>query len=36
MKAMSGKKLDPELVGIFFEAHGHIKQIYEQYPDADE
>ncbi len=35
MKAMSGKKLDPSLVGIFFEAHGHIKQIYEQYPDVD-
>jgi HD-GYP domain-containing protein (c-di-GMP phosphodiesterase class II) len=36
MRSMSGKKLDPELVEIFFEAHGHIKQIYEQYPDSEE
>ena len=32
MKAMSGKKLDPGLVEIFFEAHGHIKQIYDPVP----
>jgi response regulator RpfG family c-di-GMP phosphodiesterase len=36
MRSMSGKKLDPELVEIFFEAHQHIKQIYEQYPDSEE
>jgi response regulator RpfG family c-di-GMP phosphodiesterase len=36
MRSMSAKKLDPELVEIFFEAHGHIKQIYEQYPDSEE
>jgi len=36
MRVMTGKKLDPKLVDIFFEAHGHIKQIYEQYPDTEE
>jgi response regulator RpfG family c-di-GMP phosphodiesterase len=36
MKKMSGQKLDPELVEIFFEAHGHIKQIYSKYPDVEE
>ncbi len=36
MRAMSGKKLDPNLVDIFFEAHGHIKPIYDQYPDVEE
>ncbi len=35
MRMMSGKKLDPSLVEIFFEAYGHIKQIYEKYPDAE-
>ena len=35
MRKMAAQKLDPELVDIFFEAHGHIKQIYSKYPDVD-
>jgi HD-GYP domain-containing protein (c-di-GMP phosphodiesterase class II) len=33
MKSQAGKKFDPELVDIFFEALPHLKNITAKYPD---
>ena len=35
MRKGSGSHFDPDLIGIFFEAYDHIRQIYERYPDHD-
>jgi HD-GYP domain-containing protein (c-di-GMP phosphodiesterase class II) len=33
MRQLSGKKFDPELVDIFFEAYDHLKEILHKYPE---
>ncbi|HQQ51941.1 MAG TPA: HD domain-containing protein, partial [Spirochaetota bacterium] len=35
IKALSGKKFDPELVDIFFESHDFLKSIKQRYPDIE-
>lgn len=35
IRKMSGAKLDPELVGIFFDILDHIKNIRNKYPDTE-
>lgn len=35
LRSLSGKKFDPQIVDIFFEALPHIQQITKRYPDSD-
>lgn len=35
IKALSGKKFDPELVDIFLESHDFLKSIKQRYPDIE-
>ena len=35
LRSQSGKKFDPQIVDIFFEALPHIQQITKRYPDSD-